>query len=89
MANPATTLPLELEPAAPRRTRVRRAMTGERTATKRVTSFQLDTSDERLLDLLRQSYGTQVIGQAIREALRDAARSRGIDVEAVDAEAAV
>jgi len=64
-------------------------MTGERTATKRVTSFQLDTSDERLLDLLRQSYGTQVIGQAIREALRDAARSRGIDVEAVDAEAAV
>jgi hypothetical protein len=87
MANAATSLPLELDEPAPRRTRVYRASAGERTSRKRVTSFNLEAQDELVLDALRRSYGTSVTGQAIRNALRDAARLRGIDVDQLKREA--
>lgn len=42
--------------------------------------------DELVLDALRDTYGTRLTGEAIRRALRDAARSKGIDVEALTRE---
>lgn len=79
-------LPLELPTA--RVARARRASAGERRSRKRVTSFGMQPQDELLLDALRSAYGTNLTGEAIRLALRDAADKRGIDVNALGQETA-
>jgi hypothetical protein len=53
-----------------------------------VTSFNMQPHDELVLDALRQAYGTEIVGEAIRQALRDAAASRGIDIAHLGQEAA-
>ncbi|MGX6446926.1 hypothetical protein ACVU7I_02480 [Patulibacter sp. S7RM1-6] len=40
------------------------------------------------MDRLREEYGTEVIGEAIRMAMEDAARSRGVAVDDLPEEAA-
>lgn len=85
MSTPAP-LPLEL-PAATRATRAHRAQAGQRSK-DRVTSFKLKPEDELVLDALRESYGTEVTGEAIRRALHEAAIGRGIDVDRLSEEAA-
>lgn len=48
----------------------------------------MQPNDELVLDALRRSYKTELTGETIRRALRDAARVQGIDIEHLAQEAA-
>lgn len=53
-----------------------------------MTSFKMSAEDELILDALREAYGTEISGEAIRRGLRAAAAAEGIAIDTLDGETA-